>query len=118
LEAQARLGDGGRRGLRASLADLRDPAMRRRTLKRELWPFVPAKPLAFFVYSYLLQRGFLDGPTGLLFCLLMSGHELHIGLITRELRSARTGERFASQSSEASSSGPLPASGSPTRSSL
>ena len=116
LEAQARLGDSGRRGLRASLADSRDPAMRRRTLKRELWPFVPGKPLAFFVYSYLLQRGFMDGPTGLLFCLLMSGHELHIGLIMRELRSARA--RSKAQSSEGSSSGPRSASGSPTRSSL
>src|SRR5579863_5572790 len=59
LEAQARLAQ-ERHGLQASLAELRNPAMRRRTLKRELWPFVPAKPLAFFVYSYFLQRGFLD----------------------------------------------------------
>jgi glycosyltransferase involved in cell wall biosynthesis len=90
LEAQARATQGGRLGLRASLADLRNPATRRRTLKREIWPFVPAKPLAFFVYSYVLQRGFLDGPTGLLFCLVMAGHELHIGLKTRELRAERS----------------------------
>lgn len=91
LEARARSAQGGRRGLRASLSEFRDPAMRRRTLKRELWPFVPGKPLAFFLYSFVLQRGFLDGPTGLLFCLLMSGHELHIGLLMRELQAAQAG---------------------------
>lgn len=88
LEAQARLRDDRRRGLWASLPELASPATRRRTLKRELWPLVPAKPLAFFFYSYVLQQGFLDGPVGLAFCLLMSAHELNVGLKMRELQAA------------------------------
>jgi glycosyltransferase involved in cell wall biosynthesis len=92
LEAAARLAEDRRRGLLASLPDLMSPPLRRRTLKRELWPFVPAHPLAFFLYSYVLQRGFLDGPTGLFFCLLMSAHELNIDLKMRELRQAKAKE--------------------------
>lgn len=82
LEAEARLAS-RRRGLWASRDELLEPATRRRTIKRELWPFVPLKPLAFFLHAYLWKRGFLDGRQGLVFCILMARHERSV---TRHLR--------------------------------
>lgn len=44
-----------------------DPLRRRAALKRVLWR-MPARPLVFFLYSYLLRRGYRDGRDGLMFC--------------------------------------------------
>jgi glycosyltransferase involved in cell wall biosynthesis len=54
-----------------------DPIRRRRALKR-LAAAVPLRPLARFVYLYVIRRGFLDGRAGLIFCLLRVSHEIHI----------------------------------------
>jgi glycosyltransferase involved in cell wall biosynthesis len=37
-------------------------------LKDLLFPVVPARPLALFVYMYVMRLGMLDGPAGLRFC--------------------------------------------------
>ncbi len=55
----------------------RDPVARRRALK-QLAARAPLRPLARFLYLYIVRRGFLDGRPGLLFCLLRVAHELHI----------------------------------------
>jgi len=47
----------------------RDPLMRRAALKRLAWR-MPARPLIYFLYSYIWRRGFLDGKDGLMFCLM------------------------------------------------
>ena len=47
----------------------RDPLLRRMALKR-LAMNVPARPLFYFLYSFVWRRGFLDGKDGLVFCMM------------------------------------------------
>jgi glycosyltransferase involved in cell wall biosynthesis len=61
---------------------------RRRWIKHVLYPRLPAKWLARFVWMYVLKLGFLDGLTGLRFCLFIAAYELLIGLKLIELRRA------------------------------
>jgi len=56
-------------------------------LKEVIFPRVPLRPLALFVYMYLLREGFRDGRQGLAFCLLHAWHEFTIGQLRREGRS-------------------------------
>src|SRR5262249_45219960 len=37
------------------------PVERKRFVRERVWPHVPARPLALFIYMYVLRRGFLDG---------------------------------------------------------
>ncbi len=46
-----------------------DPLLRRTALKH-LAMQVPARPLLYFLYSYVWRRGFLDGKDGLVFCMM------------------------------------------------
>jgi glycosyltransferase involved in cell wall biosynthesis len=59
---------------------------RRRWIKRHVYPHLPARWLFRFFWMYLLRFGFLDGITGLRFCLFISSYELLISLKTVELR--------------------------------
>lgn len=61
------------------------PLSRRRWIKHNLYPKLPAKWLARFVFSYVLQRGFLDGLAGLRFCLFLTAYELLIDLKLKEI---------------------------------
>ncbi|MBO0896430.1 glycosyltransferase family 2 protein [Arthrobacter sp. zg-ZUI10] len=47
---------------------------------------VPLKPLVFFLYSYVLRRGFLDGRAGFDYALALSAYYWQIGLKSRELQ--------------------------------
>jgi glycosyltransferase involved in cell wall biosynthesis len=71
-----------------------DPLQRRRWIKRHVYPKLPAKWLFRFLFMYVLRLGFLDGLTGLRFCLFIASYELHISLKITELlneqRHART----------------------------
>lgn len=62
------------------------PVERKRFLRELVWPRVPAKPLALFVYMYLLRQGFRDGRPGLALCLFHAWQELVVGLKLGELR--------------------------------
>ncbi|MHC4080370.1 MAG: glycosyltransferase family 2 protein [Planctomycetota bacterium] len=62
-----------------------DPLQRRRWIKRHLYPKLPAKWLFRFLFMYVLRLGFLDGLTGLRFCLFISSYELQISLKIVEL---------------------------------
>jgi len=46
-----------------------NPLARRKAVKR-LAAKLPARPLIYFLYSYLWRRGFLDGKDGLVFCMM------------------------------------------------
>ncbi len=48
-----------------------DPLVRRAALKGMALR-VPARPLIYFIYSYFIRLGFLDGKDGLVFCLMKS----------------------------------------------
>jgi glycosyltransferase involved in cell wall biosynthesis len=52
-------------------------AQRRRWLKKRFLG-LPASPLFFFLYKYILRFGFLDGVPGLIYCALQSTHFFHI----------------------------------------
>lgn len=64
------------RRVRFRWADLlgSDPLARRAALKRLAWR-VPGRPVLYFVYSYVLRRGFLDGRDGLVFCLMKAVYQ-------------------------------------------
>jgi len=51
-----------------------DPLARRRAIKRLSFA-LPFRPMARFVYQYCLRLGFLDGRTGLRYCLLLARYE-------------------------------------------
>jgi hypothetical protein len=51
-----------------------DRRMRKRWLKNNIWYRMPlfARPAAFFIYSYFLKLGFLDGTSGLVYHVLQA----------------------------------------------
>jgi len=58
---------------------------RRRRLKR--WSrLLPFRPTLQFLYSYILQRGFLDGRPGLIFCRLLATYEFLSVIKYQEMR--------------------------------
>lgn len=63
-----------------------DPLQRRRWIKQRIYPKLPAKWLFRFLFMYVLRLGFLDGLTGLRFCLFISAYELLVQLKIIELR--------------------------------
>lgn len=71
---------------RLPLSLLASPVQRKRLLRERVWPRVPAKPLALFVYMYVLRRGFLDGRAGLALCVFHAFQEFMVGLKLAELR--------------------------------
>jgi glycosyltransferase involved in cell wall biosynthesis len=91
LEARARFAVETRSEARARLPLklLGSPVERKRLLRERVWPSVPAKPLALFVYMYVLRRGFLDGRAGLALCAFHAFQEFMVGLKLDELRSMR-----------------------------
>jgi glycosyltransferase involved in cell wall biosynthesis len=88
LEASARLkaerGAPDRARLPVSL--LASPVQRKRFLRERVWPHVPAKAVALFMYMYVLRRGFLDGRAGLALCVFHAFQEFMVGLKLAELR--------------------------------
>ena len=54
-----------------------DPVIKRRAIK-DLSARVPFRPLARFLYMYIVQRGFLDGRAGFQYCCLVGCYEYMI----------------------------------------
>ena len=71
---------------RLPLSLVASPIHRKRWVRERIWPWVPAKPLALFVYMYVLRRGFLDGRAGLALCTFHAFQEFMVGLKLAELR--------------------------------
>ena len=88
LEAHARLKTEMVAPDRATLpvSLLASPVQRKRYLRERVWPRMPARPLALFVYMYVLRRGFLDGRAGLALCVFHAFQEFMVGLKMAELR--------------------------------
>jgi glycosyltransferase involved in cell wall biosynthesis len=62
-----------------------DSQNRRRALR--VWSRrLPFRPLLRFLYSYILQRGFLDGHEGYIFCRLLAAYEMLNVVKAHELR--------------------------------
>jgi glycosyltransferase involved in cell wall biosynthesis len=66
-----------------------DPLRRRAAVKR-IARDLPGRPCWFFLYSYLLRLGFLDGREGLRFCLMKAMYQAMIELKKHELRSSKS----------------------------
>ena len=81
LEARARL-EAERHPDRARLSEpaRHQPVERKRFIRERIWPHIPAKPLALFIYMYLLRQGFLDGRAGLALCVFHAFQEFMVGL--------------------------------------
>lgn len=77
LEAEARLNPaaGGPAG----------SAGRKQWIRTHLWPKLPARPLLFFLYIYIVRRGFLDGRAGLRVAAFYGFHELSVQVKMEEL---------------------------------
>lgn len=56
--------------------------------KEFVFPLLPAKPIALFLYMYIFRMGFLDGSVGLRFCLLHAWHEYTVGVLVADQRRA------------------------------
>jgi len=57
-------------------------------LKDLVFPVVPARPLALFLYMYVIRLGVLDGRAGLRFCFFHAWHEAVIDGLRAEARHA------------------------------
>jgi glycosyltransferase involved in cell wall biosynthesis len=62
-----------------------DPLARRKVVKR-LAAMLPARPLIYFLYSYIWRRGFLDGKDGLVFCMMRA---LYQGMVVAKKHDLR-----------------------------
>lgn len=62
-----------------------DPLRRRAALKR-VARSLPARPLWYFLYAYVLRLGFLDGRDGFRFCLMRAMYQALVELKKHELR--------------------------------
>jgi glycosyltransferase involved in cell wall biosynthesis len=61
----------------------------RSILKELVFPAIPAKPAALFLYMYIARLGFLDGVSGLRFCFHHAWFEMSVGSLRAEAGSRR-----------------------------
>lgn len=64
---------------------VKEAARQRRSLQGQIFDAMPLKPLVFFLYSYVVRGGFLDGRAGLDYALALSNYYWQISLKVREL---------------------------------
>jgi glycosyltransferase involved in cell wall biosynthesis len=64
-----------------------DPLVRRAALKR-LATRLPLRPTLYFLYSYVVRGGFLEGRDGLVFCIMKSEYQRMIVVKKHALRKA------------------------------
>lgn len=68
------------------------PRERRRALKA-IGARLPGLPVWRFLYSYIAKGGFLDGRAGLMFCMLLAAHSIHIQAKVAELHATNPGRQ-------------------------
>jgi glycosyltransferase involved in cell wall biosynthesis len=62
-----------------------DPLRRRAALKRLAWR-MPARGLLYFIYSYFLRMGFLDGRDGFVFCCMRAWYQSGVAVRKHDLK--------------------------------
>jgi glycosyltransferase involved in cell wall biosynthesis len=71
----------------------RDPADTRpltRTIAKDvIFPCLPAKPMALFIYMYVIRLGMLDGRAGLRFCFFHAWYQTTVGALQAEAKASR-----------------------------
>lgn len=98
-------------------AELEKGVALRRWLKHTLLPRLPMAGLWRFFYMYVLRLGFLDGRTGLRFCIVLSIYDTLISLKLAELRQAGDHAAFPSAPALHPAADPAPPRPSPSTSS-
>jgi glycosyltransferase involved in cell wall biosynthesis len=83
----------------------RDP-LRRRALLKRLARNLPARPLWYFLYSYLFRLGLLDGRDGYRFCLMKAMYHAMVVLKKHEVRRLRQGPRSETEGKPDEGPGP------------
>lgn len=102
LEAQRRA---GRAAIPQRLRALRSRAsndsrpVTRAVLKDVIFPSVPAKPVALFLYMYLARLGLLDGRAGLRFCFYRAWYEASIDAVRADLADGEQAAQLAAAQS-------------------
>ena len=87
LEAERRHGDASVGERMRFLREGGSSAPLARSILKELvFPCVPAKPVALFLFMYIARLGFLDGLAGLRFCLYHAWFELSVSSLQAETR--------------------------------
>ena len=81
----------------------RDPLRRRAALK-SLATRLPGRGLLYFLYSYVLRLGFLDGRDGLTFCLMGAIYQSMIAIKKYDIQRHQSRERATPSASTGSSS--------------
>ena len=66
--------------------DLQKDIRSSRTLKGRLFDIFPGKPIVFFIYSYILKAGFLDGRAGFEYSIALSFYYWQIEIKVFEKR--------------------------------
>ena len=64
----------------------------RAVLKAVIFPSVPVKPLALFLYMYIFRLGALDGRAGLRFCLYHAWYEATVAALQLEAKQPAEGQ--------------------------
>ncbi|MEN8583647.1 glycosyltransferase family 2 protein [Burkholderia sp. RS01] len=64
----------------------KEATRKKRSLQGRIFDSVPLKPLAFFLYSYILRGGLRDGRAGFDYAVALSTYYWQIGLKVRELQ--------------------------------
>lgn len=78
-----------REGLRLAELLSRDPLLRRAALKRLAWR-TPFRGLVYFLYTFFLRRGFLDGRDGFVFCRMRAQYQTEVASKKYDLRRRQT----------------------------
>jgi glycosyltransferase involved in cell wall biosynthesis len=63
----------------------------RSILKEIVFPAIPAKPAALFLYMYIARLGFLDGAAGFRFCFYHAWYEICVAALRADARVHREG---------------------------
>jgi glycosyltransferase involved in cell wall biosynthesis len=87
LECERRGGTTARRARIEALSDAGNSRPMVRSLLKELvFPRIPAKPAALFLYMYVARLGFLDGVAGLRFCCYHAWFEMTVSSLRSDVR--------------------------------
>jgi len=68
--------------------------MERRRFLKNLFLSMPGKPFAYFMYSYVLRAGFLDGRPGFIYNALKAIYWYEVGVKEYELRLREKGRKL------------------------
>lgn len=86
LEAQRRQQPPSQPNRVSALRSRRDSRPLIRALMKDvIFPSVPAKPLALFLYMYIVRLGLLDGRAGLRFCFYHAWYEVSVAALQSEI---------------------------------